>query len=107
MRGILFLSVVAFLYPAAAMAQGAAAPPANPPAAATNPPAAASEPPGAPAARRGGRDITRDEYIERAKQNAAKRFDKFDTNHDGVLTIDERRAARAARSKRQQPSEPQ
>jgi hypothetical protein len=104
MRGILFLSVVAFLYPAAAMAQGAAAPPANPPAAATNPPAAASEPPGAPAARRGGRDITRDEYIERAKQNAAKRFDKFDTNHDGVLTIDERRAAR---SKRQQPSEPQ
>jgi len=49
---------------------------------------------------RGG-DIKRSDYIEkaveRARHNAEKRFDKMDANHDGVLTADERRAARAAR----------
>ena len=49
---------------------------------------------------RGG-DITRDEYIsravERAKRAAEQRFDRMDTNHDGVLTAEERRAARAQR----------
>jgi hypothetical protein len=49
---------------------------------------------------RGG-DITRDQYIEhaveRARKSAATRFDRLDTNHDGVLTADERRAARSAR----------
>ena len=51
-----------------------------------------------------GQDITKDQYIEEAKQRAAARFDKMDTNHDGVLTIDERRAARAARKKAQSQS---
>ena len=69
----------------------------------------------APAARtpRGG-DITRDEYIERARRAAERRFDRLDTNHDGVLTADERRAAReeraarrAARSQSQSPSQSQ
>jgi hypothetical protein len=49
---------------------------------------------------RGG-DITRDQYIEhaveRARKSAATRFDRMDTNHDGILTADERRAARASR----------
>jgi hypothetical protein len=48
-----------------------------------------------------GGDITRDQYIERAveraRRAAATRFDKMDTNHDGVLTAEERRAARAQR----------
>jgi hypothetical protein len=42
--------------------------------------------------------ITKDEYVDRAKQRAAKRFDKLDTNHDGVLSADERRAARRKKS---------
>ena len=49
---------------------------------------------------RGG-DITRDQYIEhaveRARKSAATRFDRLDANHDGILTADERRAARASR----------
>jgi hypothetical protein len=54
----------------------------------------------APAARTRGGDITRDEYVERARRAAERRFDKIDTNHDGVLTADERRAAREARTQR-------
>ena len=54
----------------------------------------------APAARTRGGDITKDEYIERARRAAERRFDKMDTNHDGVLTADERRAAREARAQR-------
>src|SRR4051812_32060963 len=80
-----------------AMAQAETAAPA-----ATAPPAAAE--PAAPAARartRSAPDIGREEYIqkavERAKRNAEKRFDKMDTDHNGILTGDERRAARAAR----------
>ena len=50
---------------------------------------------------RRGADYTRDEYIQRAvdraRRNAETRFDRMDTNHDGILTADERRAARAAR----------
>ena len=61
-------------------------------------PATATAP---PHAARGG-DITRDDYIERAveraKTAAGKRFDKMDANHDGVLTADERAAARAERA---------
>jgi hypothetical protein len=83
MRAILFVSLVALLCPAAAMAQTAPAPAA----------------PSAAVAR--GGDITRDDYIahavERAKHAAEARFDRLDTNHDGVLTAEERRAARAAR----------
>jgi hypothetical protein len=44
-----------------------------------------------------GADLTRDQYIDQAKRRAEKRFDKMDTDHNGVLTIEERRAARAAR----------
>ena len=63
----------------------------------------------APAARSRGRDITKDEYVERARRAAERRFDKMDTNHDGVLTANERRAARderaARRAARQQQSQ--
>jgi hypothetical protein len=38
--------------------------------------------------------------MERAKRAAEKRFDKMDANHDGVLTADERRDARASRPPR-------
>ena len=84
MRAILVVSLVALLCPAAAMAQTAPAP--------------------ATASRARGGDITKDQYIEhaveRAKRAAAARFDRMDADHDGVLTADERRAARAERSQR-------
>jgi hypothetical protein len=35
--------------------------------------------------------------VERARRAAEKRFDRLDTDHDGVLTAEERRAARAQR----------
>ena len=100
MRAVLVIGLFVLLCPAAAMAQGTPTPPSGTPAAAP----AANSPAAAPAARRGGGDIARDQYIERAKRNAEKRFDKLDTNHDGVLSPEERRAARA---KRQHPAEPQ
>jgi hypothetical protein len=82
MRAILIVSLVALLCPVVAMAQTA--------------PATASR-------ARGG-DITKDQYIEhaveRAKRAAAARFDRMDADHDGVLTAEERRAARAERSQR-------
>ena len=88
MRAILVVIFVLLGLPALAQT---AAPTAPPPNAAT----------GAPSARtpRGG-DITRDEYIERARRAAERRFDRMDTNHDGVLTADERRAAREERAAR-------
>ncbi len=86
MRAFLVASLLLLLCPVAAVAQGTA--PATPPAA-----AAASASSGKHY--RGG-DITRDEYIEHAKRNAEKRFDRMDANHDGVLTADERRAYREA-----------
>jgi hypothetical protein len=46
---------------------------------------------------RAGADITKDEYIERARRAAEKRFERMDANHDGVLTLEERRAARGQR----------
>ena len=82
MRIVLVVSLLAVLCPAGAMAQ--------------NPPPAAPAAPSAPAAsapRRGG-DITRDEYIERAKRAAERRFDEMDADHDGTLTAEERRAWR-------------
>ena len=45
-----------------------------------------------------GNRVAKEQYIDRAKQRAAKRFDKLDTNHDGVLSSDERRAARRKKS---------
>jgi hypothetical protein len=55
------------------------------------------------ASRRGGADIGRDAYIERAKRNAEKRFERMDANHDGVLTQEERRAARGKRRQKSPP----
>ena len=53
-----------------------------------------------------GGSITKEDYVERAKQRATARFDKLDTNHDGVLTSDERRAGRRKRSSHgKQPEE--
>jgi hypothetical protein len=56
-------------------------------------------------ARASDRSITKEEYVERARQRAVKRFDKLDTNHDGVLTAEERRAGR--RKKSSQDKQPQ
>lgn len=95
MRAILVVSLVALFSPLAALAQTAPAPPSPAPAPASTAPASPS------AAPTKGGDITRDQYIEhaveRARRAAEKRFDRMDTDHDGVLTADERRAARAQR----------
>ena len=99
MRVIFVVSLLALLCSAPAMAQTpapAAAPPAAAPTAAP-PPAKA-----APAEKRGG-DITRDAYVERAKTNAERRFDRMDSDHDGVLTLEERQAYRAAHSRHRSP----
>jgi hypothetical protein len=82
MRAVVVAGLVALLCPAAAMAQGAPAVPA--------PNAAPSK----------GAGITRDRFIERVKERAAARFDKMDVNHDGVLSAEERRAARGTQAKR-------
>ena len=88
MRAVLVAILVALSLPAFAQTTA----PANPTSSATT---------GATTARipRGG-DITRDEYVERARRAAERRFDRMDTNHDGVLTADERRAAREERAAR-------
>ncbi len=87
MRAVLVVSLVAFFCSAAVLAQTAPTP--------------ASAAPPAPT--KGG-DITRDQYIEhaveRAKRAAAARFDRMDTDHDGVLSAEERRAARVERAQR-------
>ena len=85
MRAVLVVGLCALLCPAVALAQTAAAPASTAPATPTAAPS------------RSG-DITRDQYIERAKHSAAARFDRMDTDHDGVLTAEERRAARKQRS---------
>jgi hypothetical protein len=90
MRAVLVVSLAILFGPAAVLAQSARTPSTE-----TTAPSTKSA--------RGG-DITRAEYIERAveraKRAAEKRFDKMDANHDGVLTADERRDARAARPPR-------
>jgi hypothetical protein len=99
MRFTLALALFAALSPAVVLAQTATAPQAAPPSA-TAPPSAAPPSGAAPEAKgpraRGG-NITRDEYIERAKRNAEKRFDRLDTDHDGILTPEERAAGRGTR----------
>ncbi len=85
MRAALAFGLLAVLCPAVVLAQTSAAP------SSSSAPSAAS-----PARARGG-NITRDEYIERAKRNAEKRFDRMDTDHDGILTPEERAAARSKR----------
>jgi hypothetical protein len=101
MRAILIVCLLVFLSPAIANAQGAPATTGSPGSPPNAGPAATSR---AEPRARGGRDISRDEYIERAKHNAEKRFERMDANHDGILTIEERRAARG---KRRQKSEPE
>ena len=88
MRAVLIAILVALSLPA--MAQN---------------PAATSPAPmeAAPAARSRGGDITKEEYVERAKRAAERRFDRMDLNHDGVLTAEERRAAREQRQQRRAP----
>ena len=85
MRAVLVVGLVALLCPAAVLAQSAAA-----------------VAPGAVPTR--GGDITRDQYIEhaveRARRAAEARFDRMDTDHDGVLSAAERRAARTERAQR-------
>jgi hypothetical protein len=92
MRIVLAVSLFALLCPAVALAQ-------SQPAAVTAP--AAAPPPAtvAPVPKK-GHDITRDQYIEHAKHAAEKRFDRRDTDHNGVLTAEERQAARAKRAAR-------
>ena len=106
MRAILVVSLVILLCPAAALAQTAAAPSAAAPSAAPAPSTATDK---SHVTRARGGDITRDQYVEkavlRAKHAAERRFDKLDANRDGVLSADERGAARAARSKRKSSSQ--
>jgi hypothetical protein len=96
MRVILAVSLITWLVPGAVLAQTASPPSAAP----SSPPGPATS---SAAPTRGG-DISRDEYIqravERAKRAAEKRFDQMDANHDGVLTAEERRAARTERAQR-------
>ncbi len=97
MRVLLALGLVALLYPISGLAQ-------------TAPDAPSAAPPAASTSRARGGDITREEYVnravERARRAAEARFDRMDTDHDGVLTADERRAARAERAQRRgQPSQ--
>jgi len=80
MRAVLIALVLALSFPALAQTDSSTRP--------------------APSARTRGGDITKDEYIERARRAAERRFDKMDANHDGVLTADERRAAREERAAR-------
>ena len=101
MRVLFVVSLLAAMCPVMAMAQSQAAPAAAspPPTAVPSPaPAAASAAPSA-TPHRGG-DVTRDDYIEHAKRNAERRFDRMDADHNGVLTADERRAYREVHHRR-------
>jgi hypothetical protein len=96
MRANALVILFAFaVLPGAAMAQSASpaiAPEAAPATQATAPPS-----PAAPPSVTG---ITRDQYIERAEHSAGvragHRFDRMDTNHDGILTPAEISAFRQA-----------
>ena len=101
MRSTIFVALIAlFLLPATSFAQTA------PQTAAIERPAPTAS---APAASSG---ITRDQFIERAKdraaQRAAARFDQMDADHDGVLDRAEIRAWRAQHPRHAgaQPSQP-
>jgi hypothetical protein len=101
MRSAIFVALVALsLLPATSFAQTA------PQTAAVESAAAA------PAAPAGSGGITRDQFIERAKDRAAQRagtrFDQMDTDHDGVLDRAEIRAWRTQHTRHAgaQPSQP-
>jgi hypothetical protein len=96
-----FLAVVIMIgLGGTALAQNPVSPPAPTPAS----PAAAAPAPAAP------QGISRDDYIEKARDAAAKRaaarFDAMDANHDGILTPDEIAAYRDAHP-RHKKTEPQ
>ena len=101
MRSTIFMAFVALsLLPATTFAQ-------------TAPQTAAIESAApAPSAPTGGGGITRDQFIQRAKDRAAERagarFDQMDTDHDGVLDRAEIRAWRTQhpRPAPAQPSQP-
>ena len=110
MRSTLTAALIAlFLFPAATIAQTA-----TQTAAVDNATPAAAAPP-APgvgsSANSSTGGITRDQFIQRAKdragQRAAARFDQMDANHDGVLGRDEIRAWRSEHPRRAaaQPSQ--
>ncbi|MGH7065272.1 MAG: hypothetical protein ACREET_14450 [Stellaceae bacterium] len=91
MRSAAIALILALSLPlGAALAQS---PPAGAPAPEAAPPSAA--PPSLP---RGA--VTRDQYIQRA----GTLFDQMDTDHDGVLTLEERRAWHAQHRRTGQPS---
>ena len=100
MRAVLAVSLIALFCPTFALAQSQSAPA---PTAAAPAPAPAKTPPEPAATSRRGGDITRDQYVERAKENATRRFDRMDTDHDGVLTEAERRAWRDAHHRHHAP----
>jgi hypothetical protein len=64
----------------------------------TAPDATTAPPPsGSPAPAMGRpRGVTRDQFVQRATQNAGRRFDEMDTNHDGILERSEVQAWRQA-----------
>jgi hypothetical protein len=77
-------SALVLLAAVAAMPAAAQTPPASsPPAGAPPGAAAAAPPPGA---------ISREDYIKRAADRAAARFDRIDANHTGYLTREQIRA---------------
>jgi hypothetical protein len=92
MRSFALAAVFVVALPLAAFAQ------ASPP-----PPPASSTGPAQPGA--GG--ISRDQFIERAKeragQHAAARFDQMDANHDGVIDQAELRAWRQQHARHARP----
>ena len=85
MRPIVLVALLVLCLPPAAFAQ-------------TSPPPASTASPGAPAKPAAG-GVTRDQYVEHAKdragQRAAARFDQMDTNHDGVVDQAELKAWRS------------
>ena len=96
MRSTLPAALIAlFLFPAATIAQTATQ---------TAAVDATNAAPAAPAATAPAGGITRDQFIQRAKdragQRAAARFEQIDANHDGILDRDEIRAWRSEHPRR-------
>ena len=96
MRSTLAAALIAlFLFPAATIAQTATQ---------TAAVDATNAAPAAPAATAPASGITRDQFIQRAKdragQRAAARFEQIDANHDGFLDRDEIRAWRSEHPRR-------
>ena len=110
MRGFSIVALM-ILVSSAAIAQTPTAPttPSAPPPTLATPPAAATPPEATTATAPAPEGISRDDYIAKARDTAAKRaatrFDAMDTNHDGILTKQEIAAYRAAHSRK--PAEPQ